>query len=42
MKFIDLSHPLANGAEAFPNDPKMAIIAHGRVRRHRAAAGDAG
>ncbi len=34
MKFIDLSHPLVHGAAAFPNDPKMAIIPHGRVATH--------
>ena len=34
MKLIDLSHPLVHGAAAFPNDPKMAIIPHGRVATH--------
>ncbi len=34
MTFIDLSHPLHHGAAAFPNDPKMAIIPHGRVATH--------
>lgn len=33
-RFIDLSHPLVNGAAAFPNDPKFALIAHGRVATH--------
>lgn len=35
MKLIDLSHPLVHGAPAFPNDPKLAIIAHGRVATHQ-------
>jgi kynurenine formamidase len=34
MRFIDLSHPLVNGAAAFPNDPKFAVIVHGRVETH--------
>lgn len=34
MKFIDLSHPLAQGQASFPNDPKMAIIPHGTVATH--------
>ena len=34
MRFLDLSHPLVHGAAAFPNDPKMAIIAHGRIATH--------
>src|ERR1044072_4527652 len=33
-RFIDLTHPLVHGAAAFPNDPKMAIIPHGRVATH--------
>jgi kynurenine formamidase len=33
-RFIDLTHPLVHGADAFPNDPKMAIIPHGRVATH--------
>jgi len=34
MRLIDLSHPLVHGAAAFPNDPKLAIIPHGRVATH--------
>lgn len=33
-RLIDLTHPLVHGAAAFPNDPKMAIIPHGRVATH--------
>jgi arylformamidase len=35
MKFIDLSHPLAHGQQAFPADPKISIIAHGTIETHR-------
>lgn len=34
MHYLDLSHPLAHGDAAFPNDPKMAIIPHGRIATH--------
>jgi kynurenine formamidase len=34
MNIVDLSHPLVHGAPAFPNDPKLAIIAHGTVATH--------
>lgn len=34
MRLLDLSHPLVHGAAAFPNDPKLAIIPHGRVATH--------
>ncbi len=33
--FIDLSHPLIHGAEAFPNDPKLSIVPHGRIGTHQ-------
>ena len=33
-RLIDLSHPLIHGAAAFPNDPKLAVIAHGTVATH--------
>ena len=33
-RFIDLTHPLVNGAPAFPNDPKMAIVQHGTIDTH--------
>ncbi|MBM3853566.1 MAG: hypothetical protein FJ399_10470 [Verrucomicrobia bacterium] len=31
MRLLDLSHPLVHGAAAFPNDPKLAIVPHGRI-----------
>lgn len=34
MKLIDLTHPLFHGAPAFPDDPKLAIYAHGTVKTH--------
>lgn len=33
-RLVDLSHPLVHGAAAFPNDPKLAIIPHGRIATH--------
>ena len=35
MKLLDLSHPLLHGQAAFPNDPKLAVIAHGTVATHK-------
>ncbi len=32
---IDLSSPLRHGAGAFPNDPKLSIIPHGKVSTHQ-------
>lgn len=32
--FIDLTHPIFNGVGSFPNDPKVAIIEHGKVDSH--------
>lgn len=34
MHLVDLSHPLIHGAPAFPHDPKLAIIPHGRIATH--------
>lgn len=33
-RIVDLSHPLAQGAASFPNDPKFAVIVHGRIATH--------
>ena len=35
MKLLDLSHPLLHGQPAFPNDPKLAAIAHSTVATHK-------
>jgi kynurenine formamidase len=32
---IDLTHPIYNGVESFPHDPKVAIIPHGKVETHQ-------
>lgn len=34
MKLIDLTHPLYDGAPAFPNDPKPSVFAHARTATH--------
>ena len=33
-RIVDLSHPLAPGVASFPNDPKFAVIVHGRIATH--------
>jgi len=34
MRFVDLSHPLANGQPGFPTDPPLRIAVHGTIATH--------
>lgn len=34
-RLIDLTHPLVDRAPTFPNDPKLALVPHGRIETHQ-------